>query len=586
MRASGPGADSASRKPLLAGLALFVVLSPLLLGLLDRDLRPEPVYPNQDPSSRTPTLAVLGTGPVDLTLELSRPPDALLIPIWVGDPQQPLRITLTAAGSGVRLAQRTVARSGVFEFSLVAEALEARSLALRFESDAVTNEFAPRLMWSEEASRSGRVRDVTLAGRAIEHIDWLANTGPLLVASYPWPARAWLLLWPALLVPFIWVWRRPHWGPLFLALLSLAAVFTSTLLWQRDYSRVAQHIDADQFTQSAHQMARYLLEPAERPRIADWYRQYPHASNSLVPALMAIPIALGAVPHLVYLQLSALSSFLALLLLWRVLTAELALAPRTALSIVSVLACHLLVLRSFARPLTDSFGLLLVVALLWLLLRRMRTATLRDDLGLGLLMLLCALARPQGVAYWLFVAPALVGCSRLRGAGATPWRALALEQLRIFLPPLALLAGLYLYFDWFHNVESMLDKAQRFRVNSTAAYFFPSLVGVVQLLPILWLRAGKRLREPAALLVIAWSGFNLALLLAVRAPFWMRHFLPLLPAVAVLCGLGLERLRGRERSAALALLASTMVLNIVAIAYQIHTLGPLSPAIAGFISTP
>jgi hypothetical protein len=159
-------------------------------------------------------------------------------------------------------------------------------------------------------------------------------------------------------------------------------------------------------------------------------------------------------------------------------------------------------------------------------------------------------------------------------------------QLRIFLPPLLLLAGLYLYFDWFHNVELMVAKARRFRIGSTPRMFAESLIGIVQLLPLLWVAARARLRSPAFVLWLTWLGFNLAMIAAVRAPFWMRHFLPVLPVFFVLTAAGLERMRGGRRNAALALLALLLVYNVSMTVYQIHESGPLSPALRGFISTP
>jgi hypothetical protein len=196
------------------------------------------------------------------------------------------------------------------------------------------------------------------------------------------------------------------------------------------------------------------------------------------------------------------------------------------------------------------------------------------------------LARPQGFAYWPFVALAVLACDWWRAGRRPDWRAAIAAQLRIFLPPLLLLAALYLTFDWFHNVELMLAQAKRFRINSTPRMFAEALIGIAQLLPLLWLAARARLRSPAILLWLAWLGFNLALIVAVRAPFWMRHFLPILPVLFVLTAAGLERLRGGRRNAALALLALLVVYNVSLNVYQIHHVGPLPPVLERFISTP
>jgi hypothetical protein len=333
-------------------------------------------------------------------------------------------------------------------------------------------------------------------------------------------------------------------------------------------------------------MARYIGEPEQRAEIREWYRDYPHATTSLAPALLALPTALGVPVILSYLELSALAGFLSLLVLYRILRVELEFADRIALLATTAFGCHLLMLRSFARPVTDVFGLLLVLLTLWLLLRRLRGDARAEEIALSALLFCHPLARPQGFGYWPFVALAVLACDWWRAGRRPNWSAAIAAQLRIFLPPLLILAGLYLYFDWFHNVELMLAKAKRFQIISTPRMFAESLIGIAQLLPLLWLAASARLRSPAFLLWLAWLGFNLAMIAAVRAPFWMRHFLPVLPVFFVLTAAGFEGVRGGRRNAALALLALLVVYNVSLTVYQIYQSGPLSPALATFISTP
>ena len=139
-----------------------------------------------------------------------------------------------------------------------------------------------------------------------------------------------------------------------------------------------------------------------------------------------------------------------------------------------------------------------------------------------------------------------------------------------------LLAALYLHFDWQHNVGLMLAKAQRFRLHSTPEFFLKSLAGCVQLVPLLWLRAVEKRREPSVALWPGWLAYGVLLLILARAPFWLRHFLPVLPAVFVLAAVGLDRMPGRERRLAYALLLVTAAANIGATAWQIHELGPVA----------
>ena len=581
---STPRAGARFEASTLAVAGLFLLASAALLGWLCSDLRPAPLYRTQAPHERAPTVPVIRGSPVELRIKLPRPAESLLIPVGLKKGRVPLRISVLSDASGEELVRRSVSESGLTRLDLPASAASVRALRIRFASGAKNAERAPRLVWAEGAPGFGA--EVSVGGVAIDRVEVLPNTGPMMLVQYPWPTRSLLWLWPVLILPFAWAWREPRSAMSFFALLALLAALTSVLLWQRDYSRRAAHIDADFYAKNASTMARYIGEPEQRAEIREWYRNYPHASTSLAPALLVPPTVLGVPVILSYLELSALAGFLSLLVLYRILRVELLFEDRIALLATTVFGCHLLMLRSFARPVTDVFGLLLVLLTLWLLVRRLQGEDRAGEIALSVLLFCHPMARPQGFAYWPFVALAVFACDWWRAGRRPEWRAAITAQLRIFLPPLLLLAGLYLYFDWFHNVELMMAKAKRFRINSTPRMLAESLIGIVQLLPLLWLAARARLRSPAFLLWLAWLGFNLALIVAVRAPFWMRHFLPVLPVLFVLTAAGLERVRGGRRNAALALLALLVVYNVSLTVYQIYHSGPLSPVLERFISTP
>jgi hypothetical protein len=568
----------------LAVAGLFLITSVALICWLRGDLRPAPLYRTQAPHEQTPLVPVTRAYPVQLRVQLPRPAESLLIPVRLAKGRLPLQVSVLSDTSGEALLRRSVSRSGTTRLDLPTSAASARVLRIRFSSAAKQASQAPRLVWAEGAPGYGA--EVSVGGTALERVEGIPNTGPLMLVQYPWPTRSLVWLWPLLVLPFARAWREPRRALSFFALLALLAALTSVLLWQRDYSRRAPHIDADLYAKSASMMARYLVEPEQRSEIREWYRNYPHASTSLVPALLALPTVLGVPVIASYLELSALAGFLSLLVLHRILRVELLFEHRIALLATTVFGCHLLMLRSFARPVTDAFGLLLVLLTLWLLVRRLQGGDRAEEIALSLLLFCHPLARPQGFAYWPFIALAVLACDWWRAGRRLEWRVAIAAQLRIFLPPLLLLAGLYLAFDWFHNVDLMLAKARRFRINSTPRMFAESLVGIAQLLPLLWLAARARLRSPAFLLWLAWLGFNLALITAVRAPFWMRHFLPVLPVLFVLTAAGLEGVREGRRNAAFALLALLVVYNVSLTVYQIYHSGPLSPVLERFISTP
>jgi hypothetical protein len=354
-----------------------------------------------------------------------------------------------------------------------------------------------------------------------------------------------------------------------LVTLGLLGVVTSVLLWQRDYSIHFGHWDADEFGTYATTMARYLTTPASRAAGREWIARYIHAHNPLGPALIAIPVALGMPTHLAYLGMSAACSFLALLLVHAMLRRVLGVSRAVGLAIIVLYGCQLIFLRSFARPVTDALGHLLSVATLVLLLERVAAPSAGQVLGLGMMNVLHPLARPQGIAYLPFVAIAVMAIDAIRDR-RNRFRAAARALLAIGAAPLGTLLALFVLFGWFANVRTLLLAAERFRPWFTLRDFAWSFAGVVQLLPLVWLAAGARWWDRRALLLASWAVYCTAVLIAVRAPFWMRHFLPILPALMGLGALALERLEGRLRAMAFTLVAVLCAVN-VALVIQLIT---------------
>ncbi|HEM45824.1 MAG TPA: hypothetical protein ENO23_02150 [Alphaproteobacteria bacterium] len=582
-----------AQAPVLAATAVFVVASALVLAGLHADRRPEPVFDDQFTHPDADAVFVTALLPLEVELSLPARPSALRMPVWLGDDRRPLRIEVTArAPGGPSRTALTVAReTGLARIAVPDRTPRDARWRLRLTTDATTRETSPRVMWSRDAPRLPL--SVRYGGRPLSAVDVLPDTGPLLMVEYPWPTRWALLLF---LVPAALVWPASRRGEAarlaWLVALALAATTASALLWQRDYTRRAAHLDADRYAQSTEQMARYVREPEARPLVGTWFREHPHSTTQLVPALL-LPLALLGVPvPLAYMLLSALASWLALLLVRHLARVELHLAPGTAWLIVAVVACHPVLLRTFARPVTDAVGLFLVLATLALLARRARTQTPRDEAWLALVLLAHPLARPQGLGYWPFVALAVVLCDRVREERWPSLGVAALRQIRLFGPPLAVLVAAHVHFDWWHNLDLMLAKARRFRLDSTLGDFAAACVGVVQLAPWVGLLAGwsgeRRAREaaPSTRLLAAWGLYATVLLVAVRAPFWLRHFLPVLPVPFLLAGRGLDRLGGARRALGVALLVAPAIGGVVVTLWQIGHLEPLPPWIAAVAAVP
>lgn len=583
----------AARSGVVAATTGFFVLVAAALWLTHVDRRPEPILDDQFTHDAAPAVYVTGRLPVELTLHLDARPVALRIPVWIGAGRRPVQIRVSVLGRGGRTVAEAVTdvpQTGLAHVDVPREGDAAAPLRVEITSDAMAQETAPRLLWSRDPPR--RPMAVRYAGRPLEQVDVLPATGPLILAEYPWPTRWLLALWlvPLALVAVAWV-RGGRWRVGLLIALALAASVSSTLLWQRDYTRRAAHLDADRYAESAVRIARYVRDAEARPGIVAWFRDHPHTTTELVPVLLAPWVLLGVPVAYAYALLSALACWLALCVVQRVAARCLDVPDGLAWCVAAAMACHPLIVRTFARPVTDAVGLLLVVCTLWLLLRRMQAPGRRDELWLALLLLAHPLARPQGFGYWPFVALAMVAADRVREGAWPTFGTLTARGLRVFVPPLLVLGALYVQLDWWHNVGLMMEKARRFRIESTPFDFAASCVGVVSLVPLL---AGLRRREgappfwadPRVRLLAGWGAFATALLVAVRAPFWLRHFLPVLPVVYWLGGMWIAELRGRARSAGIGLLLAVSLSGIAVSIWQVLHLEPLPGWISPFVTVP
>ena len=113
-----------------------------------------------------------------------------------------------------------------------------------------------------------------------------------------------------------------------------------------------------------------------------------------------------------------------------------------------------------------------------------------------------------------------------------------------------------------------------------------SLVGCLHWLPLLWWPARARLRDPRVALWAVWGVYVIALLVVVRAPYWPRHFLPALPSVFVLTGLGLDALQGRQRRLGASLLIVSALFGLAITLWQVHSMVALPGWLAGLVRSP
>ena len=569
----------------------FFLMAALVLAVLWVDRRPPPIYKDQFTHPEARAVPIMRGRPLDLWLQVSERPKALRVPLWIDSGRQPVRVEISVDDPASAPAHTTIIReTELAELSVPSGGRANAPLRVRMSTEGSTAETFPRILWAQDPPLVSM--QTRYGGIPIEQIEILPSTGPLVMAEYPWPSQMFLAIWLVVGVISVVAWRKGGaWLPALLIGVALAATVSSALLWQRDYTRRAPHLDADHYSQSAEQMVKFIQEPAQRSSVASWFGSYPHATTQLAPALFLPGLLVGLPTTYAYMLLSALACWLALLAFQRAAVEGLGLAAPLSWGLAVAFACHPVVLRTFARPITDGLGLLLVVWTLWLLLRRFQRPGPWDELLLALLVLAHPLARPQGFAYWPFIAVSLLIADRVRLGEWLPIGRIFASVIPVFLAPALILLGLYWQFDWWHNLDLMLAKARRFRLDSTPRDFVDSGIGVLLFLPLLWLvpRSHSSRRsggDPRVVFIWAWVIYVLATLILVRAPFWLRHFLPVVPAVYWLVGMRLDQLKGGSRRLGWAVVYSCALIGLGVTLWQIEHLEPFPPWLAGIVTVP
>lgn len=541
----------------VAYVTIFAVLSSLLVGWMSRDAAPRPLFNRFSPSAWRP---IVRGAPAAFAWTIGvRPPDAIRLVVRDCDDDNPLVVLLTDADRDRELIRQSVFRPGTTRIVLLHLPDDVERLQITLSSETDDEDRAPEVLWTDrEAEYSGSA----MVGGTPEE-----SGGPLLKLDYERDTRMTLLGWSVVLILLPATWSRERLFPWFLVVLTLCCASTSILLWQTHYGWHYDHWDADHYGEYAERLAHYVTQPETRGEFTAWARGSPITHTPLAPAVMAIPIAFGVPRDTSYLEFSTLCGFGSLWLVVRILRRRLGVSYELTLVGATAFACHLLMLRSMSRPVTDVFGLLLVLLTLDLLLSRFERGGDGNILALGLLLLGHVLARPQGPALAAYIVVAAVLCDVLRPDGH---RARLLRVAAwILAPPALVLLAAYAAFGWPHNFRIMLESAKGFRTASTWNLFYPAVIGVCQLMPLLWLPLIGRIRNKRLWLLAGSVAAYVAMLVAVRAPFWMRHFLPILPVVVTMAAWGADQLGRRLRGAAAAVLLAGCAANVAIIIYQI-----------------
>lgn len=395
---------------------------------------------------------------------------------------------------------------------------------------------------------------------------------PAFRASYDSWSRWMHLLWiPAGLLA-IGAFRKSGLCSSALVAGGLAALATSVLSWQQAYSILDNYIDPDRFGEYGVMLADWVRDPDSRALSELFWSGWRYSWLPLTPILTGAGELLGLPTLLSAVLVSTLASFGAVLLFHRLLRRSFGLSEISAFAGTLLFLSHHFFLKSFAKPSTDPVGLLLIFASLTLIVDRFRRAPSRaQTIWLIIVVFLHFFARPPGFVFAAFT----VGCAIL-----SDWFRLK----KIDLPgscrtgllagilPLALVAGCFQAFGWWNNFDVALHSSKEFHHASTWAALGEMMLSMLQLLPIFWLFAGRdRLRKPDSWLLIAWAGFYLVLIVAIKAGFITRLLLPMLMTPVLFAALGLDRLKLAGRVAVILIAA----LNVGIVIY--HSLLPTPP---------
>ncbi len=143
--------------------------------------------------------------------------------------------------------------------------------------------------------------------------------------------------------------------------------------------------------------------------------------------------------------------------------------------------------------------------------------------------------------------------------------------------PILLLAALWLSFGWWDNFLLAQKKSLNFAVQWKPYWFMTVSFVVVQGLFLPWLVIPWRKQARGiGMILVAWIILHTALLVAVRAPFIDRLFLPVVPAIIILAAMGLRRVETAWKLPWLAnaFFILVMAANVFAMMYLVHLPGP------------
>ena len=159
----------------------------------------------------------------------------------------------------------------------------------------------------------------------------------------------------------------------------LLAGLLSLLWWRVDASACRCEYCPHGYCEYAQWLGAVLTrwDTASLIRFRESSRDYIHAHNPLGPLLQALVVLLIPHPLVAYMVVSGAASLFAGFAMRRVVAATGSPPPGSGALILAAFYTHVLVIRAFARPISDALGMACTIGVLWALQRYLKTRTMR-----------------------------------------------------------------------------------------------------------------------------------------------------------------------------------------------------------------
>lgn len=339
------------------------------------------------------------------------------------------------------------------------------------------------------------------------------------------------------------------------ALLLVCAVL-SVLWWRADLASCTCHACADGHCGYAERIHSALAgrAPGAWPNLLRFAQWYLHAQIPLSASLVAVAMFAGLSARWSFVVVSAAATLLTWLVVQRTVAASR--PDRTTLALVGVAFwTGTVVVRGFARPVTDAVGMACCAASLWAILAHVERRSAASGARLFAFQLMGLLSRVAFIP--MLAMPALAELLRAGEMRERVHRALRAGLLFGVLPGVLVRAatvGLGIdhtasIWSWAHAPQFVSnDRPGDLLAGLWASGSVYLAIGVAGLL-----RGDAR--DLTRLVHLAWTVLYVAFLVLGGGALWPRYFAPVVPSIVVLAAPGIAALVRHNSALACAIVA-------------------------------